>query len=98
MVLMADRERISADTALRISLVTEITDQDALWPRADEIARDIALQDPTATQGSVKALWEAQSLPREQAVRSAVKFVQVSKSVAAVDIPDSIKANPWKLR
>lgn len=98
MVLMADRERISAETALRISLVTEITDNESLWARADEIACDIALQDPVATQGSIKALWEAQSLPREQAVRSAVKFVQVSKSVAAPEIPKSIKANPWKLR
>ena len=98
MVLMADRERISAETALRISLVTEVTDNNSLWARADEIARDIALQDPVATQGSIKALWEAQSLPREQAVRSAVKFVQVSKSVTAPKIPKSIKANPWKLR
>lgn len=98
MVLMADDERIGAETALRISLVTEVTKGEDLWARADEIARSIAQRDPIATQGSVKALWEAQSLPREQAVRSAVKFVQVSKAAATVSIPKSIKANPWKLR
>ncbi len=99
MVLMADEERISAETALRISLVTEITDPEALWPRAQEIAASIAAREPAPTQGGVRALWEAQSLPREQAVRNAVKYIQISKSRSPVKpTPASLKSAPWRLR
>ena len=95
----ADRERISAQTALRMSLVTEVTSEQDLWDRADEIAQGIASQDPVAVQGSVRALWEAQSLPRAQAVSNAVKYVQICKSATgAAKIPKSIKSGDWKLR
>jgi enoyl-CoA hydratase/carnithine racemase len=99
MVLLADEERISAETALRISLVTEITTGEYLWDRAHEIATSIAGRDPLPTQGSVRALWEAQSLPRELAVRNAVKYVQISKSRSPVKAaPPKIRSNPWRLR
>ena len=99
MVLMADRERISAQTALRMSLVTEVTSEEGLWDRADEIAQGIAGQDPVAVQGSVRALWEAQSLPRAQAVSNAVKYVQICKSATGTaKIPKNIKSGDWKLR
>ena len=99
MVLMADEERISAESALRISLVTEVTTEDNLWSRADEIAKSIAAREPIAVQGSVRALWEAQSLPRAQAVSNAVKYIQISKAAAPVQkAPKSLKSVPWKLR
>jgi enoyl-CoA hydratase/carnithine racemase len=99
MVLLADEERISASTALRISLVTEITSLDDLWPRAQQIAESIAARDPIPTQGSVRALWEAQSLPRAQAISNAVKYVQISKSKAPLKpAPASLKSVSWKLR
>ena len=98
MVLLADEERISAQTALRISLVTEVTSREALWVRADEIARSIAARAPIAVQGGVRALWEAQSLPREQAVRNAVRFIQISKSSSPPVKPASLKSRPWVLR
>ena len=99
MVLMADEERISAETALRISLVTEVTTQESLWFRADEIATSIALREPNAVQGSVRALWEAQSLPRAQAISNAVKYIQISKAASPVkQAPKSLNSAPWKLR
>jgi len=99
MVLLADEERISAQTALRISLVTEITSNEGLWPRAQEIAASIAAREPLPTQGSVRALWEAQSLPRQQAVSNAVKYIQISKSKSPVKTaPVSLKSVPWRLR
>jgi enoyl-CoA hydratase/carnithine racemase len=99
MVLLADEERISAQTALRISLVTEITSNEGLWPRAQEIAASIAAREPLPTQGSVRALWEAQSLPRQQAVSNAVKYIQISKSKSPVKTaPASLKSVPWRLR
>lgn len=99
MVLMADDERISAETAKRISLVTEVVAREQLQPRAQEIAESIAMRDPVPTQGSVKALWEAQSLPRDQAIARAVQYVQISKTSAGVKpAPASLKAKPWALR
>jgi enoyl-CoA hydratase/carnithine racemase len=99
MVLLADEERISAPTALRMSLVTEITSREDLWPRAQAIAASIAARDPLPTQGSVRALWEAQSLPRAQAISNAVKYIQISKSKSPVRAaPASLKSKPWTLR
>lgn len=100
MVLMADEERIGAQTALRLSLVTEVVEREALWPRAQEIAGSIAARDPVPTQGSVKALWDAQSIPRQQAIARAVQYVQVSKSSVGVKpAPKSIsQSKPWVLR
>jgi enoyl-CoA hydratase/carnithine racemase len=99
MMLLADEERISAATALRISLVTEVTTREDLWPRARQLAASIAARAPIPVEGSVRALWEAQSLPRAQAVSNAVKYVQISKSKSAVGpAPQSLKSVPWRLR
>ena len=99
MVLMADEERISAQTALRMSLVTEVVERERLEPRAQEIAATIAARDPVPTQGSIKALWEAQGLPREQAIARAVQYIQISKSTVGVrPIPRSLKTKSWTLR
>lgn len=99
MVLLADEERIGAATAKRISLVTEVVEREKLWSRAQEIAVSIAARDPVPTQGSVKALWQAQSLPRDQAIAGAVQYVQVSKANSNLKAaPKSLKAKPWILR
>src|SRR5665213_2484472 len=49
MALLGNDERVSADTALRISLVTEVVDPNDLWPRAHELAAAIAAQPTAAT-------------------------------------------------
>ncbi|MDR7103705.1 enoyl-CoA hydratase/isomerase family protein [Croceicoccus sp. BE223] len=100
MVLMADEERIGAETAMRISLVTEVVKREDLWDRANEIARSIAARDPVPTQGSIKALWLAQSLPRDQAIAGAVQYVQVSKGAVGVKAAGKSisQSKPWKVR
>lgn len=80
MVLMGNDERITAETALRISLVTEITTQENLWPRAHEIAASIAAKPAAAIQGSVRAIWDALDMPRGVAVRNALKYTQIGQS------------------
>ena len=57
-VLMGNDERVSAQTALRIGLVSEITTREKLWSRAHEIAALIAKKPSVATQGAVRAVWE----------------------------------------
>lgn len=59
MVLMGEDERILAETALKISLVTEIVPEEMLWARADELAASIAAKDYRVVQGSVMAMWES---------------------------------------
>src|ERR1700741_1469207 len=46
MALMGNNERIGADTALRIGLVSEVVPADRLWNRADEVAGAVAAQPP----------------------------------------------------
>ena len=98
MVLLADAERISAQTALRISLVTEITALEFLWRRAHELALMIAARHPVAVQGSIRAIWEAQSLPRAQAVTNALRYIQIGKPIATEVNPAQTKSGPWTLR
>ena len=98
MVLLADAERISAPTALRISLVTEITSAESLWPRAQELAALIAHCHPVAVQGSIRAIWEAQSMPRAQALSNALRYIQVGKPLATELAPTDLKSKGWTLR
>jgi enoyl-CoA hydratase/carnithine racemase len=98
MVLLADAERLSAQTALRISLVTEVTTADTLWPRANELAAMIAKRHPVAVQGSIRAIWEAQSLPRAQALTNALRYIQVGKPLATESAPSDLKDKGWTVR
>jgi enoyl-CoA hydratase/carnithine racemase len=82
MALMGNDERITAQTALRISLVTEVVERSKLWTRADEIATALANKPANAVQGTVKALWEAVDLPRTAAVRGAAKYTQLGNVLA----------------
>lgn len=98
-VLMGNDERISAQTALRISLVTEITSNDGLWARAHEIAAGIARKPATAIQGTVRAVWEARDMPPSIALVNSYKFTQIGNAIgtAEVDRKTAPKAK-WTLR
>ncbi|MCF8709540.1 enoyl-CoA hydratase/isomerase family protein [Rhizorhapis sp. SPR117] len=85
MILLGNDERIGAETALRINLVSEITTHDRLWERAHSLAAAIARKPATATQGAVKAMWESLDLPHTAAVRGAYKYIQVGNPVAELD-------------
>lgn len=53
---------MSAQTALRIGLVTEVVPDDQLRVRAFELASEIAARRPNGVQGTVRAMWEARDL------------------------------------
>ena len=82
MVLLGNEERMSAQTALRISLVTEIVTRDDLWNRARELAASIANKHPVAIEGSVRAIWEALSLPHREAMENALMYTQIGNPIA----------------
>jgi enoyl-CoA hydratase/carnithine racemase len=67
--LLGSEERMSAQTALRIGIVTEVVPDDQLRSRATELACEIAARRPLAVQGTVRAMWEARDLPPSTAAR-----------------------------
>lgn len=85
LALMGADERIGAATALRISLVTEVTPRAVLWDRAHEIAASIARKHPVAVQGGVRAVWEALSLPHAEAVANALKYGLIGNPITRAD-------------
>jgi enoyl-CoA hydratase/carnithine racemase len=75
--LMGNEERITAQTALRIGLVTEVVPRDALRGRAREIAVSIARRNPKAIQGTVRAIWESLDMPRTAALQNGVSYTLI---------------------
>ena len=75
--LMGNEERITALTALRIGLVTEVVARDQLRARAREIALSIARRDPKAIQGTVRAIWESLEMPRPTAIHNGLSYTQI---------------------
>lgn len=86
MALMGNDERVGAQTALRIGLVTEVVDEDRLWDRAHEIAATIAAKPPTATQGTVKAIWESLDKPYRAAMDQGLIYTRLGNPIAKAEL------------
>ncbi|MFZ1179175.1 MAG: enoyl-CoA hydratase/isomerase family protein [Mycobacterium sp.] len=84
--LMGNDERVSADTALRIGLVSEVVTADQLWNRAHEIAATIAAKPPTATQGTVKAIWESLDKPYRAALDQGLIYTRLGNPLGAAEL------------
>ncbi|WP_407685931.1 enoyl-CoA hydratase/isomerase family protein [Mycobacterium sp. HUMS_1102779] len=75
--LLGSEERLTAQTAQRIGLVTEIVPDDQLRARAAELAREIAARRPLAIQGTVRAMWEARDLSPSLRQRHGLSYTQI---------------------
>lgn len=75
--LMGTEERITASTALRLGLVTEVVPRDELWTRAHTIAASIAARDPIAVQGTVRAIWESLDMTRSTALQNGMAYTHI---------------------
>lgn len=95
--LLGNDERISAETALRISLVTEVVPRDALWARAHEIAATIAAKPSIATQGTVRSIWESQESSPDEALKWGFHYAMMGNDVAKLDRAGAGKSK-WRLR
>lgn len=84
--LMGNDERVSADTALRIGLVSEVVAADRLWTRAHEIAATIAAKPPTATQGTVKAIWESLDKPYRAALEQGLIYTRLGNPLGTAEL------------
>jgi len=98
MALLGAHERITAERALTIGLVTEVVARDALLARAQEIARVIASQPAAAVQGTVKAVWQSLDVTRSQALATALMYTQVGNPLgtAALDRSAVKPAEVWR--
>lgn len=86
MALMGNDERVCAQTALRIGLVSEVTANNELWERAGQIARSIAAKPPAAVQGTVRAIWESLELPRSAALQMGLGYCQIGNPVGKAEV------------
>ena len=86
MALLGNDERISAATALRIGLVTEVTPNDKLRARAQQLAEIIASKPPAATQGTVRAFWESLDMPRASALLTGLKYCQLGNPIGTAQV------------
>jgi enoyl-CoA hydratase/carnithine racemase len=69
--LMLTGRRLGAEEALRIGLVAELTDREALLQRALEGARQIASLSPWGVRLTKQGMWSALELPSQQ---SAIEY------------------------
>lgn len=85
MALLGNDERVSADTALRIGLVTEIVARDRLWARAHELAARIAEKPTAATQGTVRAIWESLDRPYRAAMEQGLLYTRLGNPIGKAE-------------
>lgn len=102
MVLLGNDERMSAQYAKSIGLVSEVVPLDDLWKRAHELALQIAAKPPAAIQGSVKAIWSSLDLPRSIALAGGLKYPQIGNPVGVPQVDRAAlmadKAKKYTLR
>lgn len=67
MVILGKAERLSAESALKVGMISEITTPENLVPRALELAQIAASVSPAAVQRSLKAIWESLDMPLDKA-------------------------------
>lgn len=81
--LMGTEERITAATALRLGLVSEVVPFDGLRARAADIAAQIAERNPIAIQGTVRAIWEATEMSPHIAKQNGIAYTHIGNPTAA---------------
>ena len=86
MALMGNNERVGAETALRIGLVSEVVSAERLWARAHEIAKTIAASPPSATQGTVKAIWESLDKPYRAAMEQGLIYTRLGNPIGQAEL------------
>jgi enoyl-CoA hydratase/carnithine racemase len=93
--LMGTEERITAETALRLGLVTEVVPRAELWDRAHAIAASIAARNPKAIQGTVRAIWESLDMTRSMALQNGMAYTNIGNPpLGSVDRPGRRNEEP----
>jgi enoyl-CoA hydratase/carnithine racemase len=80
MQLLGNHERMSAQRAHQIGLVSEIVPREQLREAATWVAETIASQPALAVQGTLRAIWAAKDLGRRDALAQAFSYVKLGTS------------------
>lgn len=96
--LTGNDERVGAETALRIGLVTEVVAPDDLWSRAHDIAALIAAHPTTATQGTVKAIWESLDKPYRAALDQGLIYTRLGNAIGKSELDPDRPRRPPRIR
>ncbi|HEX4016708.1 MAG TPA: enoyl-CoA hydratase/isomerase family protein [Frankiaceae bacterium] len=100
--LLGSDERMSAERAREIGLVTEVVPRDELRERAEWAARVIADSPPLAIQGTMRALWTALELSRHQGIEMANLFTRIGSDAETFKAGqarfESGQRPKWRLR
>lgn len=81
--LLGTEERITAATALRLGLVTEVVPAGELRRRAHQLAAEIAGRNPRAIQGTVRAIWESLDMTRTTALQNGMAYTTIGNDPPA---------------
>lgn len=84
--LVGNDERVSAQTALNIGLVTEVVTREELWDRAFTLASDIAAKPTAATQGTVRAIWESLDRPYRAALEQGLIYTRLGNPIGRAQL------------
>src|SRR5690349_1114435 len=102
MSLLGVDERMTAERAREIGLVTEVVPRDELRERAAWAARVIADAPALAIQGTMRALWTALEVSRHQGIEVANLFTRIGSDAEAFKEGqrrfESGKRPKWRLR
>jgi enoyl-CoA hydratase/carnithine racemase len=89
MALTGNDERVTASTALRIGLVTEVVERADLWDRAHELAAGIARFPVSATEGTVRAIWESLDRPYRVAMEQGLIYTRLGNPIGMAEVADA---------
>ena len=83
--LTGNDERVTAQTAFQIGLVTEVVEREELWSRAHEIAAGIAAKPSAATEGTVRAIWESLDRPYRAAMEQGLIYTRLGNPIGMAE-------------
>lgn len=85
MAITGAHERLSASTAQRLGLVSEVVPAEGLADAAHALAATIASQPTVAVQATVRSLWAARDMPGLQATDLGNLFLELGTSTESLE-------------
>ena len=85
LALAGSHERVSAATAQRLGLVSEVVPAAELLPAAQRLAAIFAAQPPLAVQSTLRTLWAAKDLSAAQATDLGNLFLQLGTTTESLE-------------
>jgi enoyl-CoA hydratase/carnithine racemase len=76
MVILGGRERLTAERAYQLGLVSEVVPQERLLPRARELAELVLQGSPATIAASKRAVWEGLDYGLHEAYRNGFKYLR----------------------